>query len=604
MKKTLLLIALLVTPLMHSQTTVTSVSNGDWATPTIWSTGNIPGDTDHVVISHSVDIDNTRTCANLTIDSGEQLDIDGALTVTGVLTNNGTLQARNADLTHSGTTFTNAGDLNISAGRDVILSNGSVTLTNSGTISLISSSTQYAGLLLSGTYSRSGNGKLRYTKHIASTDYWDLVGSPLSDVEIENFENVNNDIAHSGTSMAIGYYTNTAAAYSSNDGWTNYTTSTVGAAGDFTSGKGYQMATSGGSDVIFTGQMKDGNVTISVNTNEQGTSNPNDGTKFDLIANPYPSYVDVTSFINAHKDTQMHAAHGAVYGWDGQQYDTYSLSDPGNGISPGQGFMIGVRGSAGTSQTITFTTAMQTSSGSGDYHQFNPMDDNRAELFINLNQSDSNKETKLFFLEQGTDGLDIGYDAATMDLGNYSIYSRLVADDEGVNMDHQALAYTEMWDKIIPIGVNALAGEEIILGISHRTTPADLNIYLEDVVEGTMTDIKAGDYTLTPTSGLEGVGRFFIHMTADTMSNGEVSTSILNAFKGINENYITLEGLGTQSNNINVSLYNILGRKVLDTSLNNNVNTQTISTLGMASGIYVIELESGSDRLTKKLIIQ
>jgi hypothetical protein len=300
----------------------------------------------------------------------------------------------------------------------------------------------------------------------------------------------------------------------------------------------------------------------------------------------------------------MHAAHGAVYGWDGQQYDTYSLSDPGNGISPGQGFMIGVRGSAGTSQTITFTTAMQTSSGSGDYHQFNPMDDNRAELFINLNQSDSNKETKLFFLEQGTDGLDIGYDAATMDLGNYSIYSRLVADDEGVNMDHQALAYTEMWDKIIPIGVNALAGEEIILGISHRTTPADLNIYLEDVVEGTMTDIKAGDYTLTPTSGLEGVGRFFIHMTADTMSNGEVSTSILNAFKGINENYITLEGLGTQSNNINVSLYNILGRKVLDTSLNNNVNTQTISTIGMASGIYVIELESGSDRLTKKLIIQ
>ena len=109
---------------------------------------------------------------------------------------------------------------------------------------------------------------------------------------------------------------------------------------------------------------------------------------------------------------------------------------------------------------------------------------------------------------------------------------------------------------------------------------------------------------MTPTSDLSGAGRFFIHITADTMSNEDVSTSMLNAYKEANNNYITIEGLATQSNNVNVSLYNILGRKVLDTSLSNNMNTQTISTLGMASGIYVIELESGSDRLTKKLIIQ
>ena len=111
-------------------------------------------------------------------------------------------------------------------------------------------------------------------------------------------------------------------------------------------------------------------------------------------------------------------------------------------------------------------------------------------------------------------------------------------------------------------------------------------------------------FVYTPTSDLEGVGRFFIHMSADTMSNEDVSTSMLNAYKEVNANYITIEGLATQSNNINVSLYNILGRRVLDTTLNNNMNTQTISTLGMAAGIYVIELESGTDRLTKKLIIQ
>ena len=93
-------------------------------------------------------------------------------------------------------------------------------------------------------------------------------------------------------------------------------------------------------------------------------------------------------------------------------------------------------------------------------------------------------------------------------------------------------------------------------------------------------------------------------MTADTMSNEEVSTSMLNAYKEIDASYITIEGLATQTNETNVSLYNILGREVLSTTLNNNMGTQTISTVGLSTGIYVIELESGSDRLTKKLLIQ
>ena len=109
-----------------------------------------------------------------------------------------------------------------------------------------------------------------------------------------------------------------------------------------------------------------------------------------------------------------------------------------------------------------------------------------------------------------------------------------------------------------------------------------------------MTNLLDGDFVLTPTSDLSGVGRFS-SMTADTMSNGEVSTSMLNAYKEIDASYITIEGLATQSNETKVSLYNILGREVLATTLNNNMGTQTISTVGLSAGIYVIELESGSD---------
>ena len=66
---------------------------------------------------------------------------------------------------------------------------------------------------------------------------------------------------------------------------------------------------------------------------------------------------------------------------------------------------------------------------------------------------------------------------------------------------------------------------------------------------------------MTPTSDLEGVGRFFIHMTADTMSNGEVPTSMLNAYKEIDASYITIEGLATQSNETKVSYITFLAEK-------------------------------------------
>ena len=586
-----------------------TAQDGDWDDASTW-VGGLPVAGDDIIISHDIDLDDVRSCNSLTVNSGARLDVKANLTVATTSSNSGNLNVQAGDYTQTAGNFTNSGTINIFGGYDMVLSANAATLTNTGTMTLLSTSSAFASLMLKGTYSETGSGTIRYSRYIAGTDYWDLIGTPLSGYSIEDFIDFNNDIASNGsspTTYAVGYYTNTAVASSTNGGWTNYNSSTYGDAGNLISGKGYQMSTDGtstGSEVNFEGTLLTSSVTITVTTNESGNVSNSDGTKFELIANPYASYISTSDFINAHKDAQLHASHAAVYGWDGVQYDTYNLASPGNNIAPGQGFVIGVRGSAGTSQTITFTTAMQNSSGSGDYSEYDPMDDNRAELFINLNQNGSDKESKLFFLDQGTDGLDVGYDAATIDFGNYSIYSRLVADDEGVNMDIQTLAYSEMWDKVIPLGVNAVAGEEINIGISHRTTPADLNIYLEDSVEGTMTDIKAGDYTLTPPSNINGVGRFFIHMTADTMSNGEVSTSMLNAYKEINANYITLEGLATQSNNINVSLYNILGRKVLNTSISNNVNTQTISTLGMASGIYVIELESGNDRLTKKLIIQ
>ena len=180
--------------------------------------------------------------------------------------------------------------------------------------------------------------------------------------------------------------------------------------------------------------------------------------------------------------------------------------------------------------------------------------------------------------------------------------TRLVEEDEGHGMAINAMGLDAMENVVVPLVINQSAGQEFRINL-HTSTIPDPNLYLEDIDEGTFTNLFEADFIYTPTSNLSGVGRFFLHMTTDTMSNGEVSTSMLNAYKEINANYITIEGLATQPNETKVRLYNILGTEVLFTTLHNNMGTQTISTVGIATGIYIIKLESVYDRLTKKLIV-
>jgi hypothetical protein len=617
-----------------SQATYTSNADGNWSSASSWTpsgtadsdSDGIPDSNDDVIINHSITV-LTSQAANTVVNnfsSGKLLTLSGnsgLLTVTSTFTNNdgvvlitGGNSSNPATLTINGN-FVQEGEFTINAGQRLVMG-ASSTIAAKNPIVIKSSSDSYGSLYLYSTFSQeSGSGKVSYRRFVAGTASWDLISVPISDLSINTFATGEDDLATNGVQYAIGEYSNTTASYNAGTGsgantWLNYTTSTAPGAGNFTAGKGYQMATDnagagGGAEMTFDGIPNTGSVTIAIISSETGTASDNDasdGSRFNLVGNPYPSFLSVTSVISGNSSV-LHANNQAVYGYTGSGYTTYNNASGGY-IAPGQGFMVGA--DSASSANFEFTTSMQSTSNTSmdDFISGDPMDDDRAELFIGYVSNEDTDRTRLYFIENMTDGLDLGYDAAKISFADNFISSRLVSDDDGSDITIQSLAYSELSNKIIPLVVNSPMGQEFTLSITHNTTPADLNVYLEDVVEGTMTDLKAGDFILTPSTDLEGVGRFFIHTTADTMSNNEVSTSMLNAFKEVNSNYITLEGLATQSNNINVSLYNILGTKVLDTALSNNMNTQTISTLGMASGIYVIELESGNDRLTKKLIIQ
>ncbi len=393
--------------------------------------------------------------------------------------------------------------------------------------------------------------------------------------------------------------------------YTNY--STTGNSTTITSGQGFVMATDEGSTtatVDFTGTINTSDVTFAID--DESSSNTNNG-KFNLVSNPFPTYIAFNAAavsasgateafltINATTNDNLHNSYAGLWGYDGDGTFTEKNATSSGAIyiAPGQGFFV----AADASTNLSFNEAMQTVSGGDDFIDNSDVLDDSYEVLLRLYHGDQViEDARLFFMEELTLGLDIAYDMGDFNY-NAALTTRLVEEDEGHGLAINAMSTEDMDDVVIPLEINQTAGQEFRINL-HTSSIGEVNIYLEDTELQTLTLLNEEDFVLTPTSDLSDAGRFYVHLTANALSNEEVNTSLLNAYKEVNANYITIEGLATQATSTQVSLFNILGTKVMDTTLDNTSNTQTISTNGFSTGIFIIKLVSGKNQLTKKLIV-
>ena len=624
MKKILFVAIMFVSLQIFSQTTYTSATDGNWNSQFSWTPNGIPGSGDTAVILHNITVTDVQECATLDVDFsfGKKLTISGSgasLTVSGTTTNDGQILVTGGSAADPATlnlngNLTNNDTFTINDGQRLIMG-ANADVTASSPVTIKSDSNSHGSLYFyNGTWTAENNsGVINYNRHISNLSTWDLISVPVSTLSINDFATGETDLATNGTQYAIGTYTNTVAAASAGNTWQNYTTTTAPTAGNFTPGKGYQMAAKGsasgtgvGAEMTFSGLPNTGTKTIDIVNSETGNGADNlpaDGSRFNLVGNPYPSFISVTSFINANTSV-LGNGFQAVYGWNGSSYDTYNNASNAY-IAPGQGFMVGADSS--TPVTLGFTNSMQSTSNTSmdDFISGDQLED-RAELFLGYSNSDYSNKAEIYFLENTFDSFDVAYDAVAIDFDhNNGIHTRLVdSGSDNRNFVIQSLSYSEMNDKVIPLVIHGSANDELTVKILHRTTPADINIFLEDTFLNTFTNLKEEDFVLTPTSDLIGAGRFYVHLTEDTMSTIDVSSNMMNAYKDANSDFITVEGLSSQIGNINISLFNILGSKVLNTSFDNSLNQRVVSTQGISQGIYVIELESSGSRITKKILIK
>ena len=509
--------------------------------------------------------------------------------------------------------LTKAQNITVASGKSfTIEKTGAVTMSgnfsNAGTFTLNSDSNEFSSIIIGGSVT----GNISYNRYVNSvgTNEWDLIGAPVEGQSINSFVTANaSTLASNGDAYAIGYYDNYW------NEWENYTTSSnwYPFDGNFLLGMGFQMATISGGTLKFTGAPAATNKTqpiVDFSVGEGEGEGGGEGTRWNLVANPFPSYIHANTnadsshnFLTVNSD-KLNDSYEAIYGYDadGSGYTVYNNTSAALRLAPGQAFMVASDNAE--NDTISFTTAMRTTTGGDDLIVGrDPIDS--FELVLKLYEGDSEIDhTKFYFGDGLSLNLDPGYDAGHFNQGA-SLMSRLVEEDEGVGLVINAMGLESVNDVVAPLELNIEAGNNFRISIGTFNIDTAINVYLEDNVQETMTLLNDQDFELTAENELSGVGRFFIHLTETLLSiDDKIETNYLNVFKADVNNFITVEGLANQSNGTKLRLYTIRGKEVTFTTLNNTNNKQTISTQGLSTGIYIVKLESGNILLTKKLFIK
>ena len=470
-------------------------------------------------------------------------------------------------------------------------------ITTNGVLTIASG----GSLRVSGT----STGNITYNRNLATTN-WYMISSPVAGQTIVDFYTNESPALGSGSgdaqNVAIAPYDNSQA--DANDRWNYYTEGQVdGTGGDdttdtFTPGVGYTVKMQASGDIAFTGTIAVTDFTSLSLTDNSGGS----GNAFNLMGNPYPSYIASDNSANATNNiltvNSALLTEQTIWVWDQSKnsYDTYNNTSNFH-IAPAQAFFVSANGA---SSTFSITEAMQSHQGS-DTFQRNIA--TRPEISISLSNGTDLSEADIFYIDGTTTGFDNGYDSSIFGgvLNAFTIYTHAVANGNGRNLGIQSLPNNNFENMIIPLGMNATTGSEITISANTINLPTGINVYLEDKNHNSFTLLdSSSNFTATLSSNQNGIGRFFIHTTSESLSIYDVNLDNISIYTSNNNN---IRIVGIQSGNAKIKIYSTLGKQILNTAFEGN-GVNDIALPNVRSGVYIIQLETENGTMNKKVIIE
>jgi hypothetical protein len=300
-----------------------------------------------------------------------------------------------------------------------------------------------------------------------------------------------------------------------------------------------------------------------------------------------------TSFINSN--------FLSIYGWDadGSGYTIYNNTSSATYIAPGQAFFVAAASSSAAN--LSFTEAMQTTTGGDDFINLDP-GNTSSEFYLKFKKVGAQEADTKFYFDYGLNpGLDPGYDAGALNQ-SMALTSRLAEEDQGINMSINAMNIDSFEQTAIALVVNTEAGTTFRISMEDSTIPENVDVLLLDTQTQISTNLRDQDFILTPQSDLSGMGRFYLKMGSNSLGGNDIEESLISIYKPLDRDCIVMEGLSNVQSG-EVTLYNIMGQEILSKTLQTGLSTQNISTAGLTTGIYVIKLEVDSTLISKKFLI-
>ena len=569
MKKSLLILGLFAAFALNAQT-ITFNGDGDgetWADAGNWDLDLIPTAAHDVVIpdGFQVKIKTAGALANTVTASGTgkvQINAEKSLTVTGNLTGG----------SNSNIFFVTA--------------NGK----NMGT------------LIFGGTYT-GGNTSAKI--RLPNNNKWHLISPPLKQATIDNFvSDATTIVTNASSKYSLATYNDANAAGLK---YTYFSNPLPNTTDKLEKGQGYATLLNNTGDptkpdMQFKGKFNDADV-----------FSPDlvyGGNGFVLLGNPFTAYVYANTNADATKNILTvntgKLSEETIWLWD-------STADSGNGafvtknqssaayhLSPGQGFFVKVKSTV----TGKFRTNedMQTHT---KIDGFLRSSNNRFEIDLSVSSNNHSKKTSIKYIDNTSTSFDNGYDSSIF--GGYSsefdVFTGLISGDSEKKLAIQSLPNSDYDNMIIPVGVRAKANTEITFRADAINVPNGYNIYLEDRSSNTFTrlDELNSEYKVSLNDALVGFGRFYLYTTQSVLNIDEnLKLEGVSIYK---TNASTLRIAGLSQGNASISLFNLLGKKVMNSSFEAN-GIKDISLPKLAPGVYFAKLQTAKGKVSKKIILE
>jgi hypothetical protein len=419
------------------------------------------------------------------------------------------------------------------------------------------------------------NGNVTYSRNLPTSN-WYLVSSPVSGQTYnDDYVTANSIESGTGSNRGIASYTTASNTWS-------YLQSA--GSGTFNNGQGYSVKRNASGDISFTGTINTADVSLAVS---------NAGTGFNLIGNPFTAYLNSASFLTDNTGS-LTSQTIWVFNQGSGNYET-KVTDAAFVLAPGQGFFV--RSSNGTNLNIA--ESYQASTG-GTFQKVA-----RTEVKLMMNDGTSDRFAKMYYLDNAKKGFDNGFDGETFGgiENTVDVFTNLVENNEGKKFQVQSLPIAEMETMIVTVGVKAAAGKEITFTAEALNLPGDTKVFLEDRLTNTSTRLDEANafYKVTLNDALNGTGRFFLHTKASgVLSTYDLALSNTSVYATANN---TLRVVGLPSGNATLKVFSVLGKQVVQTSFS-STGSYDISLPKLATGMYIVQLETAAGKLNKKIVLE